>query len=309
MRVGERVTSERFSPPILNRHRGPAFTIVELLVVIGIIAVLVCLLVPTLSSSREKANQAKCMANLRSIGQALTEYAQNNGGYLPWGFYHTSDTDLAQVTDWTNLLLQEVSGLRVADYAGVIKAGDETKRAIFQCPDAPTQTVQSALLCDYSCHPRIMPDSGTANLITGDLSSFLHPYKISQIQHSSEIALIFDASVKANEGRWTSSVCAFSIDDGRLYRGTFLTDQYSIDISDPGIGPGDPISLMPNPSKDVLATNTDQDNNWGNIRFRHMKNQQANVLMVDGHVENFSLSTSLVPNLCRRNVGVNISPN
>ena len=295
----------RFSE-IPMRRQDFAFTMVELLVVIGVIAVLLGLLLPTLSGSREKANQIECSANLRSIGQALASYTQDNGGYLPWGFYHTSDSDLAHVTDWTNLLLQEISGLQNTDYATVIQKGDEGKRTMFQCPDAPIPTIQSALLCDYSCHPRIMPDSATADLITGSPTNYLHPYKLSQIQRSSEIALVFDASVKANQGRWTSSVCAFSLDDGGLYHGVFLTDEYSLD---PNVGPGDPISLMPNPSKNVLATNTDQDDNWGNIRFRHMKNQQANVLMVDGHVESFSLFPSFVPDLYRRNIGVNASPN
>jgi prepilin-type processing-associated H-X9-DG protein/prepilin-type N-terminal cleavage/methylation domain-containing protein len=52
------------------------FTLVELLVVVGIVTILIGFLFPALSRTREHANRAKCGANLRSIGQALTMYTQ-----------------------------------------------------------------------------------------------------------------------------------------------------------------------------------------------------------------------------------------
>ena len=74
---------ERMTAPRSSRR---AFTIVELLIVIGVIGVLVALLLPVLGRARESARRAGCISNLRQVHQTVQQYAFNHRGAVPLGY-------------------------------------------------------------------------------------------------------------------------------------------------------------------------------------------------------------------------------
>src|SRR4051812_11057763 len=92
-----------------TRFCAAAFTLIELMVVIGIIAILIAILLPTLVRSRENARTLKCMAQLHGLGQALVNYSINNrGSYPSWSGWHNVGGDGTGDDDpgpgWTEML-------------------------------------------------------------------------------------------------------------------------------------------------------------------------------------------------------------
>jgi prepilin-type N-terminal cleavage/methylation domain-containing protein/prepilin-type processing-associated H-X9-DG protein len=84
-----------------NRNIRRGFTLVELLVVIGIIALLISILLPALSKARQAANTVYCAANLHSIAQSMVMYSSQNNGWLP-GSGNTSGAFLLDLTGSSN---------------------------------------------------------------------------------------------------------------------------------------------------------------------------------------------------------------
>jgi len=106
-----------------------AFTLVELLVVIGIIAVLISILLPALRKARESANRAACLSNMRQIGIASALYAAQFKGRVPIGM-QSRDTMINSYWAFIN-----ISGKAVPTGLGILfDTKCTTDGRIFYCP-------------------------------------------------------------------------------------------------------------------------------------------------------------------------------
>ena len=97
------------------RDDSRAFTLVELLVVIGIVGILIALLLPALARAREQGKAVKCAAQLRQLGQAIQSYANFNRGWIPaWSGWHVAGGSGAAPDapgdGWTEQLARYMSG-------------------------------------------------------------------------------------------------------------------------------------------------------------------------------------------------------
>jgi len=149
----------------LRRSLRRGFTLVELLVVIGIIAVLIGILLPVIGRARAAANQAACMANLRTLGQLLNNYGAEFKGSLPYGRYYASIGSASQTLNdqdnpenrstmvWWSVLRKYMKG-RDGQWDNAVRMQEERMMKAYACPDGHDATAGN----DYGCNPVIMPD-------------------------------------------------------------------------------------------------------------------------------------------------------
>ena len=109
-------TERRCIRPMSNRNRLLGFTLVELLVVIGIIAVLISILLPTMNRARQAARSAMCLSNMRQIAMGFFNYSTiDRLGRFP---------EVRRVPDWTEYWDRQLITLKMVNPKVLVCPGD-----------------------------------------------------------------------------------------------------------------------------------------------------------------------------------------
>lgn len=107
-----------------SKNQGRAFTLIELLVVIAIIAILAALLLPALSSAKQRAWTTSCNSNLRQIGIGMRLFADDNGEMYPesGGDIHWGTTDPGTtLPSWMEQLFSSIGNTNVYNCPGNVQ--------------------------------------------------------------------------------------------------------------------------------------------------------------------------------------------
>lgn len=241
------------------------FTLVELLVVVGIIVLLVAILLPVLGRLRESGRTVTCLSNLRSIHQGTLTYAQAFDGFLPpanitFNFSGDFNTDR---TNWWFV----VDGY-IYPERGMTNATNGDPSEVFKCPSASID----GGIAHYSAPSRVFVQLGE---ITDEL------YRLARAKRTSEIIL-------AGDGVQRLAIPEFKPNGSRDSRWARAGERFiKVTPTSVNLGFYDPdrdgmFDPIPDSAPDSPNFENPDDSTNGYVRWRHGDDGDAGFAFLDG---------------------------
>jgi prepilin-type processing-associated H-X9-DG protein/prepilin-type N-terminal cleavage/methylation domain-containing protein len=295
------------------------FTLVELLVVIGIIALLISILLPALANAREAANAAVCMSNMRQFGIGLEIYADQNKGAMPQkgpdgtgvsqsdaNYFGSPASGVIGYDDpslWFNAIPPLVNGrsyfqMIYDDYRGADKLAKPGIRSIFTCPssnDAGSDLpAESSLIKNgyFNLHGSESANNPAQILTSSNVvGKGYFPFSANYCFNSKLISSISDnanfedgTSVKLSMLRPSSEVVVMTekLNNPGEYR---IQDVQSYFAKYPGAYTSSSTGVEIS-SKGYISNIAQSKADWRRFTTRHKKG--GNLLFADGHVSHYA---------------------
>ncbi len=264
-----------------SRH---GFTLVELLVVIGIIAVLISILLPSLARARQSALTLQCLSNVRTIGQSLMMYANDNKGYYPYGWTFITDTGSGDQRYLPQTLVSYMGNLSYNPWDSAVNS----KMQYWQCPEVtPSFAFPWTPASHYGFHIIVFPvDFWTSPMINGGRTKIPLYKGVWMSRNGADKAILWDGTIDTDmtgASSWGGSAFPGSchVDSDRFWWGSYLLDAPSIWPS--WHNPNEQIGL--NGVFQDRPANKADGSDAQTFRTRHNGNTACNFLFGDGHAE------------------------